>query len=78
MEDLTCKSIPGFRCSSYLKGIFFLPKNPGSHLAHAAVLHSKEKHKISTEGLKFGSLRKDREEEAEHGGTGRQVRAIVH
>lgn len=64
-------------CSSYPKGIFFFPKNPGSHLAHAAILHSKEKHGISIEGLKFGSLRKDREEEAEHGGSGRQVRASV-
>lgn len=78
LEDLIHKSIPGFICSSYLKGIFFFPKNPGSHLAHAAILHSKEKHKISIEGLKFGSLRKDREEEAKHGGTGRQVRASVH
>ncbi|KAI1230404.1 hypothetical protein IHE44_0010391 [Lamprotornis superbus] len=43
-----------------------------SHLAHAAILHSKEKHKVSIEGLKSGSLRRDRGEEAEHGGTGRQ------
>lgn len=74
LEYLICKNIPGFLCSSYLKGIFFFPKNPGSHLAHAAILRSKEKHKISIEGVKIGSLRRDREEEAEHGGTGRQVK----
>lgn len=73
LEDLIHKNIPGFVWSSYLKGIFFFPKNPGSHLALAAILHSKEKHKISIEGLKFGSLRRGREEEAEHGDTGREV-----
>lgn len=78
LEDLICESIPGFICSSYLKGILFFPKNPGPHLAHAVILHSKEKHKISIEGLKFGSLKRDREEEAKHGDTGRQVRASVH
>lgn len=76
LEDLIRKSIPGFICSSYLKGIFFFPKNPGLHLAHAAILQSKEKDKISIEGLKFGSLRRGREEEAEHGGTGRQVKQV--
>lgn len=78
LEDLKCKSISGFICSSYLKGIFFFPKNPGSRLPYAAIFHSKEKHKISIAGLKFGSLRWDREEEAKHGGAGRQVRASVH
>lgn len=78
LEDLIHKSIPGFTCTSCLKGIFFFPRNPGSHLAHAAILRSKEKHKISIEGLKFGFLRRGKEEEAEHGGTGRQVRASVH
>lgn len=76
LEDLIHKSSPGFVCSSYLKGIFFFPKNLESHLAHAALLRSKEKHKISIERLKFGSLRRDREEEAEHGGPGRQVKQV--
>lgn len=40
------------------------------------LLRSKEKHNISIEGVKFGSLRRDREEEAEQGGTGRQVKQV--
>lgn len=73
LEDLIHKIIPGFVWSSYLKGIFFFSQESRSHLALAAILHSKEKHKINIEGLKVGSLKRDRDEEAEHGDTGREV-----